>query len=471
MNRKYGQLIKDINDGKNLEIVLPEYSNELSRVLYEYSLLQSAMEFYSLKEMIDEDNQLGENTLTDVNRLFGWIQEIFKAKENGTSRELHIQEIDSMRTEIMEKMDILTMYTDQLQIFEYVLNRKELEYEPVRETISDEAFAGRLYQYIFSTKDNVLINQRIKDAVGQLPVRILKSKYFEYLKESINCYKDADKSSVDTFIYMLRTSGMVYKAKVEEEPYPSLKASMNTLQAVDYTSLSKEEYIECLNVMKKTSSTLVSLSDFNYQIEKVINSLYIYLLLRPYAFTVDATVEDNCTKIIMTTLENMDSSLSAEVEENIGGLFDDLLGIQEQLIEDYQYLSCGLSVINESLSDLTESIALDSQIHCLTLADKLCGNSIFIDLHHEANDYKVPSEYIEYQLNHLVIDLTEMFKKNPQCINRAIMAATLSKLPVFFNNSKEVQEYIEHSLSQCQNEAEKVIAKELLLSLMTQEES
>ena len=95
---------------------------------------------------------------------------------------------------------------------------------------------------------------------------------------------------------------------------------------------------------------------------------------------------------------------------------------------------------------------------------------MFIDIHQDRKDYKVTSDYIEHQLRHFVNDLSDLFKNSPQCLNRAVMAAILSKLPVFFNNSKEVQEYIEHSLSQCQNEAEKSIAKQLLCSLMTEQE-
>ncbi len=470
MYRKYRELIKQINDGKNLETVLPQYAGELSGLLYEYSLLQSAMEFYSLKEIIDEEDQLEEDALLVVKNLVKWMEEVLKTGDNGSFRELHIKQIDAMRTEVTEKMNDLTMYADQLQIYEYVLNRMELEFEPGNEPISDERFAQRLYQYIFTTKDNIQINRRIQEVVAQLPIRIMKGKYFEYIKESFNCYKDADKSSIDTFIYMLRTSGMVYSAKDNKHKSTFFDDCINTLKDMDYTCLSKEEYEECCKVLKNAVSVISRHSNFYYQLEKVLNGLYVLLLLRPYVLNVNQKVNDNCINIITSTLEHMDSTITEELEVKLSNLFDQLLGIQEQHIEDYQYLSGGIAIIKDSLWELAEAIAIDTHIECLILADKLCGNSIFVDIHQEMESHKVTSDYLEYQLNHLVSDLTELFKTNPQCINRAVMAATLSKLPVFFNNSREVQQYIENSLSQCQNEAEKSVAKELLLTLMAEDE-
>lgn len=468
MYRKYKELIKQINDGKNLEAVLPEYAGELSGLLYEYALLQSAMEFYSLKEMVEDVSDVEEEISPDINRLCDWVKEVMQTEENGESREMHIREIDALRTEVMEKVECLTMYADELQIYEYVFNRKEKEYQEEKNVMSDEAFVSRLLQYMFGAKDNVLVNQRIQEAVSQLPVRMLKSKYYDYIKDSLNCYKDADKSSIDSFIYMLRTSATIYKPKTENDHYTSIKENIKMLEAVDYNNLSQEEFEKYSKVLKDTAFIIAMLSDFNVQIAKVINSLYIVLLMKPYLLSVKEEVEKNCCFIISSTAEHLWLPLSEELEEKVCEVFDELLGVQEQHIEDYLYFSGGLSVIKEEYWELTQSIALDFQMECLYMADKLCNNSIFINIHEEEESHQVTSDYLEYQFNHLVMDLTQIFKKHPQCINRAIMAATLSKLPVFFNNTQEVKEYVEQSLFQCTNAAEKSAAKELLLSLMAQ---
>lgn len=469
MYRKYRELIKQINDGKNLEAVLPEYARELSGLLYEYSLLQSAMEFYSFKEMLEDASDVKEEISSEAQRLCDWVKEVIKTEENGKFREEHLKQIDALRTEVMEKVECLTMYADELQIYEYVFNRKEMEYQEEKKVMADDIFISRLLQYIFGTKDNVLVNQRIQEAVGQLPVRMLKSKYFDYIKDSLYCYKDADQSSIDSFLYMLRTSATIYKPKTDSKHYSSIKKNIKLLEGLDYTNLSQKDFEKYSKILKDTAYVIAKLSDFNVQIAKTINSLYIFLLMRPYVMSVKEEVEKNCCFILESTAEHLWTPLNEELEETISHVFNELLGIPERHIEEYQYFSGGLSIIKQEYRELPQSMALDSQMECLYIADKLCNNSIFINIHEEEKSHPVTSEYLETQFNHLVTDLTELFKKHPQCINRAVMAATLSKLPVFFNNMQEVKEYMEQSLFQCKNASEKSAAKELLLSIMAQE--
>ena len=49
-----------------------------------------------------------------------------------------------------------------------------------------------------------------------------------------------------------------------------------------------------------------------------------------------------------------------------------------------------------------------------------------------------------------------------QSVKRAVMAAVLSMLPVFFNNTEEIQDYINSSLIQCSDEAEKKAVVEVV---------
>ena len=48
--------------------------------------------------------------------------------------------------------------------------------------------------------------------------------------------------------------------------------------------------------------------------------------------------------------------------------------------------------------------------------------------------------------------------------NRAVMAAVLRELPVYFNNHTEVMNYVRNSLDGCRDEQEKRISLELLRS-------
>jgi hypothetical protein len=58
--------------------------------------------------------------------------------------------------------------------------------------------------YILENKDNVVINGRIAEVVGQLPMRLTRSKFLEYLNEAFSLYKGAMVGTVNDFIYNIR---------------------------------------------------------------------------------------------------------------------------------------------------------------------------------------------------------------------------------------------------------------------------
>ena len=49
---------------------------------------------------------------------------------------------------------------------------------------------------------------------------------------------------------------------------------------------------------------------------------------------------------------------------------------------------------------------------------------------------------------------------------RAIMAATVEKLPTFFKSAQEIADYMMNALNQCDDEAEKYASKQLILEMI-----
>jgi hypothetical protein len=78
--------------------------------------------------------------------------------------------------------------------------------------------------------------------------------------------------------------------------------------------------------------------------------------------------------------------------------------------------------------------------------------------------------YIKEQSETLETELTELFKANQKIVNRSVMALILSRLPVFFNNITEIQDYVYHSLSGCTNKAEKSAVVEIVKCIMQADE-
>ncbi|MDO5520266.1 MAG: hypothetical protein Q4G58_07235 [bacterium] len=471
MNKQFRKMIKEINDGKNLEVILPQYSNAMAGVLNDYSSLQLALEYYGLKEYIEDEISENKDTYEESKEVICELNELVKTvvEENSTvNRDENIKKLDAMRNTIMQKMDVLTMYTDTLRIYEYVLNRFELDFSESYEEIDEALFIEKLNYYLFASKDNVVINSRIQEMVGQLPVRMLKSKFFDYVKASLDRYKDSDATSLETFEYMLRTNAMLYRPEKEADQFLNLKSVKDELESQDYGNLDKETYHKLCSLLIDSSVYINQVSDIYLFAQKVINNLYIYVLTMPYAVNSDEEINENCRTILQLLNDNFDARLTEKVNDQLMTLLDGIVGKQEAYYEKYIALEGSLTDVRQNYMDIVEAIQLKPVFECFFLCEKLTSNSVFIDIHQQNETSSLTEERLNTVTEAVIDELTEKFKVSPQCINRAIMANVLSTMPVFFQNTNEVMDYARTSLEQCKNVREKTVAMRLLLNEMVE---
>ena len=178
--------MSNIKSGKDLEKNLPEYLNQLMTFYNSYSTIGLTMHYYTFYEMnLDEEFHGCPDLLKSVAKINQLLSNFYNKNSNMENIEAKVEEINRMRNEVMKIMQILTAYTDIFQIYEYVLNRCELKFEEDLEDINEEVFVNEVLQYIVAEKENGIINMKLQDLVGQLPVRMTKAKFFDLLSDSL----------------------------------------------------------------------------------------------------------------------------------------------------------------------------------------------------------------------------------------------------------------------------------------------
>src|SRR5690606_18176779 len=96
-------------------------------------------------------------------------------------------------------------------------------------------------------------NDRIKEIIGQLPIRITKSKYFDILAESLSIYKGSDIASVENYIYMLKSSAMLFQPEGMEKEFSDLILLKKELEGADYKNLDHQTYLNLNKQLNKGS--------------------------------------------------------------------------------------------------------------------------------------------------------------------------------------------------------------------------
>lgn len=466
MSLNVNQLVKNIKEGKEVEVYLPQYFNRSLSSYYKYSCVNMTMKYVMLYEVLSEkhNNQVDhiKDILLRVNTL---IRETVVESFDESLREQKVAEIDEVRKQIILEMKSITAYADIMQLYEYVLNRIEDKYADELQQFEETAFANTIISYIFDTKDNVTINTKVQEMVGQLPIRMAKGKYFDLLNNSLSVYKGGERASLDGFVYMIKSAAALERPKEMKKFFPEMAKAVATLEKADLKNLTKPEFYRLNGMILDRSMELIEISDLFMQLQEIVNSLYAYNLSVGYE-TADFKEEGTCKELLSYINELFLAGGTKEADEDKLNELTKLEGLLERSVQEIGSNEGNFESVMSMYGKKLKDYMLDKQGACVMTCMKLLGNSMFIELNAKVSTKLVDDAYIEKVSTSLIKNLTKLFEKSSQNIIRAVMAGTLSKMPVFFNNSDEIMSYISNSLHQCKDEAEKSATYSIIMDII-----
>ena len=68
-------------------------------------------------------------------------------------------------------------------------------------------------------------------------------KYLDIIKKSLSLYKDADKYSLDGYVYMLRTSAMIYEPEGMDRHFTWFGTLLDELSEVDFAAIDSAHFV------------------------------------------------------------------------------------------------------------------------------------------------------------------------------------------------------------------------------------
>lgn len=468
--------INEISKNKNLESNLPIYASYMMDLYNKRAGVEFAMDYYTFQGMIS-DNVTKDDYLLKYTKEFNDIIANYVLNiivDDG--REQAIAKIDSLRNNVYNVVEVLTCYADIFARYEYVINRCEYLFNEIKTNskYTDEDFTREVMQYIFSEEDNAVVNSRICEIISELPLRMTKNKFFELLDGGMSVYKDTDKITIDDFIYSVETSAML-KMPENMEHYTELFEIYNEIKAIDYKNITEKEYRDTAEKLNFAADYIERATDIFMILQGLINKAYVMVIAAPYVDTEDKEVK-NSVDIIRNINENFYNDEFITLEEKITDNFIFLEGVPEKIQNIIQSAEYVLDDVKKDKLDIVKNIMADKIYLGLFLCEKLLSDSLFINLSSEYNIFEEKTvdkndetditEYLREKQDKLITELTEFFNSNQKIVNKSVMSLVLSKLPVFFNNITEVQDYIYNSLNNCTNKAEKAACIEIINGLM-----
>lgn len=462
------KLVTDIQRDADIEKDLPEYIRLMKGQFNLYATTKMCMNYYTMKEML-QDHSTAPCCRAYFDTITGLVKKHIIDREAVSSDS--ITTIRDIRRQIEQKMTILTSYTDGFEVYEYMLNRVEAGILGTVEDVDTEQLSAKLYNYVFMENDTVLINSKLQLIMAQLPVRMTKMKFFDIVARTLAIYTGSEKSTVDEFADMLKSTALLKTPEGFETEYKELYALYGRLKDTDFKNLSKDEFGNIETDLSRAAQIVNNDTSVYMLMQEIVNDVYAILL------TVDAVYEDNLSaggysSAVKILSECVAADKIEDLPEYLLAKFIDLEGVQETVYENIMILMAAYDDIAMGKAEKIDGLGIRNEFDALSVIDKLLSTSLFIDIDKEdkGETELADSVYINELKEQLISDFTALFKGIGKQHMRSVMCKLLSAMPVFMNNKQEIKDYFDYVLTNCNDESELTACSKLLNEMMDEEQ-
>ncbi|MBR6360111.1 MAG: hypothetical protein IKS11_10750 [Lachnospiraceae bacterium] len=454
MARNLRQTENEIRKGVNLEENIPVYITAMASLYGEFAFYNLAMNLSLIIDKSDEDGTGFDKHNKEIfDALVGNIRIATADAFDPDAYRKATEETIALRETIRLRVEALTGYMDRFVIHQDILRRLEPSFERIDiESTSNDDLAREILRWIFlSGDDDVVINERIRRTCCSLPVRLTKNKIIDMVDGTFSLYNGSDKTAIDNFDYMLRTSTGLFKPDPKADIYENVKELLDELDKADHTALSEQHYFELKDDVRLGTSVTDELADELTDLMGVANALLTVLLTRQY-FSTEAETK------VKRSIDMVREMLSGNTDAD--ALFEGTEGYVEELAEKIKDEESVLLVIEGNYMKTVSNLMLGTPFERLLICTKLCSDSVFARL--QDDNEKTSDEYHSQVRTTFARDLSELFKNGNKLKNRAVMAQLLGELPIMLTSRAEVTEYVKNALTSCRDAGERQVAINLI---------
>ena len=459
--------VRELTKGKKASENLMIYTKELSALYSNISHLRLAINYYTFSEIYYE---LSKDKREIISNEIEAIQQLVKdvMLNEGPDFQKSEEIIVKLRSDIIDKMEILTAFTDRIQIYEYILNRVEYRFNESEydENYYRNNFEKDIYNYVINDRDNAVINMKLAMVMGELPMRLSKNKFFDILKDSFSIYKESEKGSVADFAYRLKTAGGIYTPEGMDKYFIQLNKYLEDFASVDYSEITNEQFEQLRSEMDTAGELVREYADAFVLITEIINDIYSIVLCDGLVY--DNNNKDKLTDIISASKEVIDGGVEPDLE--LAEQFVLFEGVQERLGMLISGPESAMDKILEINEKVIEHIGMTENFKKLDKISKLQSTSTFATLEEDSTlREQADDAYVKNVVDELMTDFANVFESNARYYNRAVMAAVISNVPAYFNNLEEFKSYVHVALTQCSDAAEQKACMTLINMMIASE--
>ena len=148
--------------------------------------------------------------------------------------------------------------------------------EGTAEDVDSNGALEEISSFLFFDEEQEGLLARVSAVVSELPVRMTKAKFTEWVRSTASVYKEADGETLDRVFYMLYSASGLYEPE-GMELFPECKAAYESLKVVDYRNLTEEQYREAKKTLEDVTEFITAVSEAYFSLTEIVNSLLTVL--------------------------------------------------------------------------------------------------------------------------------------------------------------------------------------------------
>lgn len=453
MNQELIKARKELFAKRDVELHLPCYLRNLAGVYFRMANYNLAMQYTAFTEGVSEGDVILPK---EAEAYAGEIKSFMDALAKGESAvgEENLTAIGTLREKLTVAMQALTAYTDRLYLHEYVLQRLAPGMEGTVEDVDSNAALEEISSFLFFDEEHEGLLARVSATISELPVRMTKAKFLEWVRSTASVYKESDSETLDRVFYMLYSASGLYEPE-GMELFPECKETLEYLNALDYRNITEEQYREAKQKLASVTEFITSVSEAYFSLTEIVNSLMTVLFTEGYVMPADMEATKGCRDIYRMIAEEKSFTDEELVEafETFEGLPEE---IEEFLFTEEAYFD-ELSV-EDTLLDAMMQKALYTRV---AYARRLHTSSIFVKLEED----RKPEASFDEMIEEFCVAVTKVLEAGQRAVNRAVMARVLQNLPLPFTRKSDIQKYVLATLENCHDMSEKTAAMRAIREL------
>lgn len=466
--------IHNLHKGKNVENNLDTYIRQMMTNANRLSFVRVALNypvFYENASELEYAKNYPECIASIVRDIRELTIEALKQDYYSIDTDTILQKAIATRDTITKVMQNLTAFGDRYTIYEYVLNRKEYSYKDTSsmKQFDDETFKHKILAYTSNDSDKSANCMKLIQVLEQLPMRMTRSRFFQIVEDGMRVYIGSEKSSVQDVLFMIRTGSLLEEPETMQTEFEELYGkSLHVAQKYNQ-DMTEEEFVALQEYFAELFQILNDEMDCVLLAQEMVNDICTILMSAQNAM-VNVNERNWCIQIVEKINAMFANPERPELYNELDAALTNLEGVQEQLVDLQED---GEAVLQELKEVYKERMDVEqwTQLNILSKISMLLSTSHFGSLKDDEKESEEASEnYIMEEVSKLVFELKSHFKKLSRAEIRAIMAKVITILPLFIRNYNELDSYIEASLANCTDLAEKMACVELINNMIDAEE-